>query len=678
MEQFAKKKTIATTVVSTMVAIMFFVNLILTFEIWLVVDKNLTEAENKYMSEVMTRVSLEIQNEMAQYISIAEGISQSYILHSFLTTVQDETEQGHDDVFDADNVDGYTDAMNELKIVADMFGNTVKRVAICSLYKDNFLTHTGERGGADFSLTSLPYYEAVTSKSLYISDPYDDMFSDVKIIAIAQPMFSKTGDVIGMITIEITTDQVAKIAASTHFGDSGMTYILDRNKDILVYTDPSYLGKSHTAFHYEGADMEREILNPTGTIVEYTKNGVYRTGGAVTTHDALGWTVISSIDSSEFDKKIENVIFTLVISLFIGMFITATACTLSVLKSLAPMSQLEDAMADIANGQLDTQIEYDVPNEIGRLAQHMNQSTRALSTYIADIDRTMKAFEQGNFTYQSNITYAGDFQSIDDSMKRFVEMMSLSLMELNQTIKEVNIGASQLSDGASSLSSGASEQANSVAGLTHLITSINDTIVETAKNSSSVTSDAKQISDDLVHSNIKMQELAVSVQDIRAMSDEVKRIIKSIEEVAFQTNILSLNASVEAARAGSSGRGFAVVADEVRNLSIKTAEAAEETSKIIGSIADAIEAGTDLALTTSKELQGVVDDVDVFVHKISTISLSAQDQAHAIGEINQGITEISNVVTKNSAISEESAASSEELSSQSDTMLSLVEQFKLK
>lgn len=680
MERFLKSKSIAVSVVGKIAVIMLLISVLLVGDIWLVLSQEFSQNEKRYMEAVMLRVSDELNNEVEKYTIFSEGLAESYILNAFLNQVEDDTPQGHNDEFDAGDVSYYQDAMDELKVAATVLGDTIFRVSLCSVYKDNFITHDGLRGGEDFSVATLPYYQAVYDQKTFISDPYLDILTGTMIFAIATPMFDESGAVYGLVTLEVTTDQLSKITAATSFGESGRTYLLDRSQNILVYSDPTQIGKPVSQLNFDGAEVLEEFDNPTGEILRYSKAGEERTGGVQKISHITGWTMLSSINSSEFDGSFEKILQKLALIQFLALFLIGALTARSIFKSLAPVKELDRFMEELSQGKLNSDLDYESENEIGHLASNMKRTAATLSIYVNQIHKSMDRFSRGDFTLEksTNFTaYQGDFQEIQEAMEDFVAMMSHSLENLDRSIREVDEGASQLSSGAVLLSNGSVQQATSVNDLNQLIGNINETIVESAENSSTVSSDAVKISTDLVSSNEKMKKLVVSVRDIHALSDEVKRIIKSIEEVAFQTNILSLNASVEAARAGTAGKGFAIVADEVRNLSIKTAQAADETTKIINEIAETIEESSKQTQNTSVELQAVVDEVGIFVDKMSKISISAQDQAQAIGQIKVSIAEISGVVNKNSDISQASATASEKLSTQSHIMMELVERFKL-
>ena len=171
--------------------------------------------------------------------------------------------------------------------------------------------------------------------------------------------------------------------------------------------------------------------------------------------------------------------------------------------------------------------------------------------------------------------------------------------------------------------------------------------------------------------------MLVAMNDIKEKSNEIQKIIKSIDDIAFQTNILSLNAAVEAARAGAAGKGFAVVAEEVRNLAIKSAEAAAETTQYIEASINAVNDGVVLAQEAATSLSEVMTISSETNDIIVDISQKTEEQATALKEVSIGLDQISDVVQQNSATAQENAASCAELDEQVNQLEDILSRFTL-
>ena len=167
-----------------------------------------------------------------------------------------------------------------------------------------------------------------------------------------------------------------------------------------------------------------------------------------------------------------------------------------------------------------------------------------------------------------------------------------------------------MSTSAQELSLGASEQAGSVEELAVTVSEISRHVSQNARNALEASRDAGAVKNEADAGNQQMQELLAAMENIVSSSRKIRKILKTIEEIAFQTNILSLNASVEAARAGAAGKGFAVVAEEIRSLAAKSAQASTNTNTLINDSLTAAEAGSKIAAETAQAMQKVMEGVD--------------------------------------------------------------------
>lgn len=187
----------------------------------------------------------------------------------------------------------------------------------------------------------------------------------------------------------------------------------------------------------------------------------------------------------------------------------------------------------------------------------------------------------------------------------------------------------------------------------------------------------KSAASQISQTNVRMQELIVSMDDITAKSSEIGKIIKAIDDIAFQTNILALNAAVEAARAGAAGKGFAVVADEVRNLAGKSAEAAKNTAALITASIESIHQGSEVANSTSASLNTAKETTENSITLINSIADAVKTEAVSLGGLVKELHNIDNITQSNSAASQENAALSEELMAQATELNNVTDAFSL-
>lgn len=169
-----------------------------------------------------------------------------------------------------------------------------------------------------------------------------------------------------------------------------------------------------------------------------------------------------------------------------------------------------------------------------------------------------------------------------------------------------------------------------------------------------------------------MADLNKSMEEISKASEATQKIIKTIDEIAFQTNLLSLNAAVEAARAGEAGAGFAVVADEVRNLAMRAAGAAKETADLIEGTVTKVKDGAELVNKTNEAFKRVAESASRVGELVGEIAAASNEQAQGISQVNMALSEMDKVVQQNAANAEESAGASEELNAQAEQMKDMI------
>ncbi len=363
------------------------------------------------------------------------------------------------------------------------------------------------------------------------------------------------------------------------------------------------------------------------------------------------------------------------------VFLSLMVLTVSLKKMVShPLAELTQVAKTMERGELNFAEGKEIHSndEIGILS-HSFESTRThLKEYIGEISTILEAMSKGDLTVSTTQDYIGDFVSIKESLNFIIENLNSTITQIVQSSEQVSSGSEQMAIAANALSQGAVEQASAIEGLEGTIADILNRVQETAQNAEIADQEANKIGTQIEESNQKMKEMIQAIEEINHSSNEIGKIIKTIEDIAFQTNILALNASVEAARAGAAGKGFAVVADEVRNLAAKSADASKSTTLLIERSVSAVKNGTTIANQTAEKLSSVVSGTNNIINTIGTIANNSREEADSVSQVQQQINQISSVVQTNSATAEESAATSQQLNEQSRILKKLIRVFRLK
>lgn len=640
--------------ISVLIASLLLVGII---SIYFTMNSTLNSLEQT-MRETVKIASLEVQKELKGYENLIYEISGNSVFSS--------------------------STANEAKIMEEC-ANIEKRHGFIKVRVTNA---AGMMRGDGISVKEEDYFkEAKNGKKVYMSDPIVDKEKNIVYIIYSSPIY-KESSFFGALYVEVDASFLSDTVAEISIGSNGNAAILDSKGNTIGYKDKQLvLDQYNTQEEVKKdkklerlAQIEREMMAGKTDFRGYNYEGVEKYMAYLPIPGTNGWSMdVSVIKEEFFNGAYKSIAVIGAIAIF--SIIVSVLCMRQIAVSISdPITKCIKRIELLAQGDIHSPVpEVKANDETAVLAASMNRLVYDFDKVVGDIAYVLGEMSDGNFKVESQAeeSYLGDFENIQQSIKKLRYALIETLLKIKEAANQVSLGSSQMAESAQDLAEGATDQAGAVEELQATISDVTEQTLRSADVAVEAYKQAESVSEVVNASKEELARMSKTMGEINQTSQRIGNIIASIEDIASQTNLLSLNAAIEAARAGEAGKGFAVVAEEIRKLAEQSAQAAVDTTQLIESSIEEVARGNEITQETVNSLKQVISGVNTVLHSVNGVQETAIQQAESMKQVDQGVEQISGVVQSNSATAQETSATSEELSAQAMTLNGLVEKFRL-
>jgi len=583
------------------------------------------------------------------------------------------------DYLDAVQIAGYSNMLNSNKDAEEKIAYLDKYVEVFGFVSANILDTDGVsiKDGTDFS--DREYVKKALNGEANVSEVTLSKYTGTYGVSIAAPIKDADEKINGVVYFRMDIDFLLDIIENIDFSENSYAYLVDKEGTVIVHPNQELILNTDPGVKPEAVqEILDKMVDDKASSGEYTYDGKRVYCGASKIANTDGWSFIICAPQTDFVKTSAMIQRWIFILGAISLLIVFTLSALIAKVVCSPITTVKDALVSVTKGDFSVSVrDAQGKDEISVLLSTTNKLVNTLKTIIGEANEVLGRIANSDLTGTNMSEYPGDFNTLAISVNEIKLNLTRLIVEVQNAVVGVDTGSKELAEATAALSQGTVQQASSIQALADDLNTIVEKINKNSESESMVNGKLSDLDHEIHSANEQMQKLLDAVSEIETMSSSIQKIVGTIDAIAFQTNILSLNASVEAARAGDMGSGFAVVAEEVRALAEKCSESSKKTSELITKCINSIDYAKKCADATFENLSDIVDQSTEIAGAFETISQDTTEQAEKSKNIQSEVNVISDVVQTNTATVEETAASTAVLSEQASNLEDMIKHFKV-